>query len=64
MDSQPELIASAPAGGAPAFRAAAARWLHVAAKILRYATVFSIISVTMLIVGFGSILGSLFSHDD
>jgi hypothetical protein len=64
MDSHPELIGSAPTAGVPTFRASAGHWLHVAGKMLRYATVFTIISMTMIIVGFGSILASLFSHED
>jgi hypothetical protein len=55
MDSRSELIDS---------DSAAARWLNRWSKMVHYATVFTISSLTMLIMGFGSILASLWSDDD
>jgi hypothetical protein len=55
MDSGSEILES---------DSAAARWLDGWSKMLHYATVFTIISLTMIIMGFGSLLGSLWSDDD
>ncbi len=55
---------SAAPAGAQSFGAAAARWLNRWSKMLQYATVFAIISLTMVIMGFGSILASLWSDED
>ena len=64
MDSPSDLLVSAPARGTPSFRAGAARWLNGWSKMLHYAAVFTIISVTMVIMGFGSILASFWHHED
>jgi len=64
MDPRLELIDSAEPVGAHSFRASAARWLAGWSKMLHYATVFTIISLTMVIMGFGSILASFWSNDD
>jgi hypothetical protein len=53
----------APAG-THCLRADAARWLNGWSKMLHYATVFTFISVTMVIMGFGSILASFWNDDD
>jgi hypothetical protein len=45
-------------------KVAGAGWLDEWSKMLHYATVFTIISLTMVIMGFGSILGSLWNDDD
>jgi hypothetical protein len=42
----------------------AGRRLNEWSKMLHYATVFTIISVTMVIMGFGSLLASLWNDDD
>jgi hypothetical protein len=55
MDSRSQLIGS---DGAPA------RWLNGWSKMLHYATVFTVISLTMVIMGLGSILGSLWRDSD
>jgi hypothetical protein len=64
MDSRSELIDGAVPAGTQSLRAGAARWLNGWSKMLHYATVFTIISLTMVIMGFGSILGSLWNDDD
>jgi hypothetical protein len=63
MNSRSDLIGSAPASGAQSFRAGAARWLNGCSKMLHYATVFAIISLTMVIMGFGSILASFWNDE-
>lgn len=45
-------------------KAARAGWLNGWWRMLHYATVFTIISMTMVIMGFGSILASMWSDDD
>ncbi len=64
MDPHLELLNSAESAGAHSFRAGAARWLGGWSKMLHYATVFTIISVTMIIMGFGSIVASFWNDDD
>jgi|HubBroStandDraft_1064217.scaffolds.fasta_scaffold339824_1 hypothetical protein len=64
MDLRSELIDGAAPADARTMRAGAARWLNGWSKMLHYATVFTFISVTMIIVGFGSILASLWNDDD
>ena len=64
MDSGSQLMAGAERAGTQSFRAVAARSLNRWLRMLHYATVFTIISLTMLIMGFGSILASLWNHDD
>jgi hypothetical protein len=64
MDSRSELIESAEPAGMQSVRAGAARWLNGWSKMLHYATVFTVISVTMVVMGFGSILASLWSDKD
>jgi hypothetical protein len=55
MDSRSELIDG---------NSAPARWLNRWSKMVHYATVFTIISLTMVIMGFSSILASLWSDDN
>jgi hypothetical protein len=50
--------------GMQSLRAGAARWLNGWSKMVHYATVFAIISLTMVIMGFGSLLASLWSDED
>jgi len=64
MDSRLELVDSADSAGAQAVRAGATRWLNGWSKMLHYATVFTIISLTMIIMGFSSILASFWNDDD
>jgi hypothetical protein len=64
MDPHLGLTNSAAPAAVQSLRAAAARWLNRCSKMLHYAIVFTIISVTMVIMGFGSILGSFWSDDD
>ena len=64
MDSSSDLLGSAPARGGLPFRASAARWLNAWSKMLHYATVFTIISLTMVIMGFGSMLASFWNDED
>jgi hypothetical protein len=64
MESRLELVNSAESAGAQSFRAGAARWLNGWSRMLHYATVFTIISLTMIIMGIGSILASFWNHDD
>jgi hypothetical protein len=40
------------------------RWLNECSKMLNYATVFMIVSLTMIIMGCGSILTSLWADKD
>ena len=63
MDSGSQLIPSAGRAGTQSLRAAAARSLNGWSRMLHYATVFTIISLTMIIMGFGSILASLWKDD-
>ena len=63
MESRLELVNSAESAGAQSFRAGAARWLNGWSRMLHYATVFTIISLTMIIMGIGSILASLWKDD-
>jgi hypothetical protein len=64
MESRSELINSAESAGVRSLRAGAARWLNGWSKMLHYATVFTVISLTMVIMGFGSVLTSLWSDED
>ena len=64
MDSPSDLLVGAPARGTQSFRAGAARWLNGWSKMLHYATVFTIISLTMVIMGFGSVLASFWNDED
>jgi hypothetical protein len=64
MDSRLGLINSAAPAGAHSLRGGAARWLAGWSKMLHYATVFTIISMTMVIMGFGSILASFWNEEN
>lgn len=64
LDPCLEMIQGAEPAAAQSFRAGAARRLNRWAKMLHYATVFAIISLTMVIMGFGSMLASLWSDKD
>jgi hypothetical protein len=64
MDSSSQLISGAQRAGTQSFRAVAVRSLNGWLRLLHYATVFTIISLTMIIMGFGSIVGSLWNNDD
>jgi hypothetical protein len=64
MDTRSELMDSAEPAGVQSLRTGAARWLNGCSKMLHYATVFTIISLAMVIMGFGSILASLWNDDD
>jgi hypothetical protein len=64
MVSRSELMDSAEPAGMQSLRAGAARWLNGWSKMLHYATVFTVISLTMVIMGFGSVLTSLWSDED
>ena len=64
MDSGSNLLVSAPARGAQSFRGGAARRLNGLSKMLHYAAVFTIISLTMVVMGFSSILASLWGEKE
>ncbi len=64
MDSRSDLLDSALIRGTQSFRAGTARWLNGWSKMLHYATVFTIISLTMVIMGFGSILASFWNDEE
>jgi hypothetical protein len=64
MESRLELMHSAQPAAAHSFRAGAARRLNAWSKMLHYATVFTIISLTMVVIGFGSIIASFWNDDN
>ena len=64
MSSRSALINGVAPAGARSVRAGAARWMNGWSRMLHYATVFTIVSVTMVIMGFGSVLSSMWSDED
>lgn len=64
MDPRLEMTNGTGPAGAHSFWAGAARRLNGWSKMLHYAAVFTIISLTMVVMGFGTILASFWNDDD